>query len=208
MRCAVMILVLLATPAAVHAAAAEQQESEANKANPIRKVVTMLQKMVETVEAEGKKEQKLFDEYMCYCKNGEEMLGKSIADANVKIPQLGSDIEESEGQKSQLSEDLKAHSADREAAKTAMAEATGVRNKEAAAYATESSEYTANIAAVKKAYAAIEKGTGGAFLQTGSAQVLRDLVNKNQNLFEDDREQVMAFLSQGSDNSAPSDQIV
>merc|ERR1719181_442695 len=132
MRCAVMILVLLATPAAVHAAAAEQQESEANKANPIRKVVTMLQKMVETVEAEGKKEQKLFDEYMCYCKNGEEMLGKSIADANVKIPQLGSDIEEAGGQKSQLAEDLKAAAADKEAAKTAMAEATANRNKEAA----------------------------------------------------------------------------
>eukprot|EP00747_Dinoflagellata_sp_TGD_P155552 gnl/TRDRNA2_/TRDRNA2_177587_c2_seq2.p1 gnl/TRDRNA2_/TRDRNA2_177587_c2~~gnl/TRDRNA2_/TRDRNA2_177587_c2_seq2.p1 ORF type:complete len:698 (+),score=255.60 gnl/TRDRNA2_/TRDRNA2_177587_c2_seq2:66-2159(+) len=208
MRSAVMILVLLATPAVVLAAQVDQQENSANKVNPIRKVVTMLQKMEESIEAEGKKEEKLFEEYMCYCKNGEAMLGKSIADANVKIPQLGSDIEEAEGQKSQLAEDLKTHKADSEAAKAAIAQATANRNKEAAAYAAESDESTANIAALKKALVAIEKGVGGAFLQTGSAQVVRDIVNKNQNLYDDDRQAVLAFLSQSSDNAAPSDQII
>merc|ERR1719502_758140 len=155
-RMALVLLAFLVVPGTL--AASEGMEAQAN---PIRKVVTMLQKMVETVEAEGKKEQELFDKYMCYCKNGDEVLGKSIADANVKIPQLTSDIEEGEGQKSQLAEDLKSHSADRDAGKAAMAQATANRNKEAAAYAAESAEYTANIAAVKKAYTAVEKGIGG-----------------------------------------------
>ena len=45
------MLGVLATPAAVDAA----------EANPIRKVVTMLQMMQNKVKAEGEKEQELFD---------------------------------------------------------------------------------------------------------------------------------------------------
>merc|ERR1719421_2160153 len=30
----------------------------------------------------------MFDKYMCYCSNGAEALGKSIADAETRIPQL------------------------------------------------------------------------------------------------------------------------
>jgi len=40
-------------------------------ANPIRKVVGMLQAMQTKITAEGAKEQELFDKFMCYCKNGD-----------------------------------------------------------------------------------------------------------------------------------------
>merc|ERR1719379_1721408 len=50
--------------------------------------------MQNKVEAEGKKTEELFDKYMCYCNTAEETLGKSIADAETKIPQLESDIKE------------------------------------------------------------------------------------------------------------------
>lgn len=50
-------------------------------ANPIRKVVNMLQVLKGKVEAEGEKEQELFDKYMCYCSNAGGGLAKSIADA-------------------------------------------------------------------------------------------------------------------------------
>ena len=39
--------------------------SEAVQANPIRKVVTMLQNMQKKVTAEGEKETALFEKYMC-----------------------------------------------------------------------------------------------------------------------------------------------
>ena len=35
-------------------------------ANPIRKVVTMLQSLQKKVAAEGEKEQELFDKFMCW----------------------------------------------------------------------------------------------------------------------------------------------
>jgi hypothetical protein len=162
-------------------------------ANPIRKVVTMLQNMVKKVEAEGEAEQKLFDKFMCYCKNSGGDLSKSIADAGVKIPELESDISAGEAKKAQLDEDIKQHQVDRSAAKEAMASATALREKEAAEYAKESNEAKANIAAVNKATVAIEKGMGGAFLQTPTASILKRLVQKGED--SQDRETLTAFLS-------------
>merc|ERR1719359_946526 len=118
---------------------------EAARANPIRKVVNMLQAMQKKVEAEGEKEKALFDKYMCYCKTGGAALSKSIGDADTKIPQLGSDIKEAEAKQAQLKEDLKQHQVDRSAAKQAVADATALREKEAGEYAKESSEAKANI---------------------------------------------------------------
>merc|ERR1719146_534145 len=142
-------------------------------ANPIRKVVTMLENMQKKVAAEGEKEKALFEKYMCYCKTSGGDLAKSIADAGTKMPQLEADIKEGEAKKKQLDEDIKTAQADRSAAKTAMAEATTLRKKEADAYAKESSEDSANMAACAKAMTAIEKGMGAAFLQTPTANVLR-----------------------------------
>merc|ERR1719252_381788 len=60
------------------------------------------------------------------------------------------------------------------------------------------SDLEANIAALKKAIAALEKGTYGAgFLQTGEASVLRKL-SITATLSSDDRNMLAAFLSGGS----------
>merc|ERR1719272_1793352 len=162
----------------------------------------MLQNMQNKVTAEGEAEKKLFEKYMCYCSNAGGDLGKSIADAGVKVPQLGSDIKAGEAALTQLKEDLKQAQVDRSAAKEAVAAATALREKEAGEYAKESNELKANIAAVGKATAAIEKGMGGAFLQTDTASVLKNLAKNSQNLEQSDRDQLVAFLS-GSQEYAP-----
>jgi len=76
-----------------------------------------------------------------------------------------------------------------------MAEATAIRQKEAAAYAAESAEYSSNIDAVKKAVAAISKSNAKAFLQTGTAQVLRKLTIAKQDMLDADRQDILSFLS-------------
>merc|ERR1740127_434731 len=148
------------------------------RANPIRKVVTMLQKMQTKVQEEGEKEAALFEKYMCYCKTSGGDLSKSIADAETKMPELESSIKEAEAKKAQLKEELQQAQTDRAAAKTAMAEATALREKEAAEYAKVSSEDSANIAACKAAYTAIEKGMAGAFLQSPAASRVLRLAQK------------------------------
>merc|ERR1719456_1009966 len=194
------LLVLVATLACT--SAVEQQ------ANPIRKVVTMLQSMEKKVTAEGEKEVELFEKFMCYCKNGDEALAKSIADAEAKIGDVTADIEAGEAEVKQLKADLKQHQADRAAAKTAMADATGIREKEAAAFADLKAESDAEIAACTKATAAIEKGMSGSFLQTAEAQVLRKLATAQNNIQDYDREELTAFLSNSEGYAPASGQIV
>jgi chromosome segregation ATPase len=183
------------------AAAIEQSTS----ANPIRKVVNMLEALKGKVEAEGAKEKELFDKYMCYCKNAGGDLGKSIADAEKKGPELTAEIEASTGKLAQLKEDVKSHQTDRAAAKEAMAEATSLREKEKAAFDQEKSDAETNIAAIGKATAAIEKGMGN-FLQSSSASLLKKIV-MNRNMMDADRQDVLAFLSGSADYAPASGEI-
>jgi chromosome segregation ATPase len=169
-----------------------------DRANPIRKVVTMLQMMQKKVEAEGEKEKEMFDKFMCYCKNGGEQLSGQVEGANTRIPQLGSDIEEAENRAATLKEELKTAQTERSAAKQAMADATAVREKEHAAYVKESTELKTNVAAVNKAVSAIESGMAGAFLQTESAQLIRKIAINSENIMDADRQDIIAFLSGGS----------
>jgi len=187
--------------APVAASSKEEAESAAG-ANPIRKVVSMLQSMQKKITAEGEKEKELFDKFNCYCQNGDAVLAKSISEAETKVPQVSSDIEEGEGQVVQLKSDLKSHQTDRAAAKAAMAEATAIRTKEAAEFASLKAELDANLAALAKATTAIEKGMAGSFLQTSDAQVLKKLVLAENSMAEYDREELTSFLS-GAENYAP-----
>ena len=100
----------------------------------------MMQDMQKKIIAEGERDEDLFEKFMCYCKTGGTDLTASITAAENKQPQLEASITEAKAQKEQLEKDLAAHKADREDAKGAIATATALRNKEAAAYAKEKSD--------------------------------------------------------------------
>merc|ERR1719379_1848800 len=186
-------------------ACAKQNDAVAGKvllnANPIRRVVTMLQSMQKKVADEGKKEEELFDKFMCYCKNGKGTLEASIESAKNTNEQLESSIKETDATLKQTKSDLKKAQTDRSEAKAAVASATALREKEAAAFAKESSELKANIAATSKASAAIEKGMSGAFLQASVSSVLKKL-SINMDISSMDREMLTSFLTQGQGQSS------
>merc|ERR1719478_1304732 len=130
---------LLLAPSAVFAV------EESQHANPMRKVITMLQMMQNKVTEEGKREEELFEKFMCYCENADKTLGKSIEDAQTKIPQLESEIKEAIALQAQPEEEIKKHREDRAAAKEALAKATAIREKEAAEFAKETGEMKSNL---------------------------------------------------------------
>jgi len=164
--------------------------------NPVRKVVTLLQKMQEKVKQEGEKEKELYDKFMCYCKTSGGTLTASIDAAETKLPQLASEIESSESAKAETEATLAQARSDLKDAKAAMAAATAQREKEAAAYAKFQADSVANIGAITKAVAALEKGMAGGFLQTGAAGLLKRLTeNSKVDIADDDRQQLLAFLS-------------
>jgi len=170
----------------------------ASAANPIRRVVTLLQDMQKKIEAEGERDKALFDKFMCYCQTGAGDLEKSIKAAEAKMPTVTSALQEAKSQKEQLEVDLKNHKQTRADAKSALAEAKGIREKEAAAYAKESGDHETNLKALGKAIAAISSGMKGSFLQTGAAAVIRQLTI-NMDLSSVDRDVMASFLSQGQE---------
>jgi|Transcript_43559 septal ring factor EnvC (AmiA/AmiB activator) len=182
-------------------------ESLAVAVNPIRRVVTMLQNMQKKIDTEAKKEEELFEKFMCYCKTGKADLEGSIETSKAKIEQLKSAIEETEATLKQTKADLKSAQEDRAEAKEAVANAKSLREKEAAAFAKLSGDYKTNIAAMKKATTAIEKGMGGAFLQTSAASVIKRL-SISMDISSVDRDMLTSFLTQSEGYAPASGQIV
>jgi peptidoglycan hydrolase CwlO-like protein len=184
------------------------QETTALRANPIRRVVTLLQNMQKKVEEEGEKEKKLFEKFMCYCKNGLGDLRDTVDAAEAKVPKVESGLAEAEAAKEQLDKDIGELKGGAGDAKATIAKAKGIREKEAAAFATDSADKKTNIAALKKAIAAIEAGAAGKFLQTStSAATLQQLVI-NMDMSSSDRDMLTSFLSQGAGYAPQSGEVL
>merc|ERR1719359_1237481 len=148
------------------AASMQLSMAETMQANPIRKVVTLMQNMQKEVEAEGKKEKELFDKFMCFCEGSGSEMATAIATGKAKIEELTAKVKSEEAEKVQLTQELVGHKSDREAAKSDLAEATTLREKESAEFDAMSADAKTNIAGLEQAIPAIEKGMGAAsFLQ-------------------------------------------
>jgi len=195
-RTELVLIALLAASAAGSNVIQQSATVTENAANPIRRVVTMLQGMAKKISAEAAKEQVLFDKYMCYCKNAGGTLQGGIDAAGDKLPQVASQLKEAESSKVQLEQQVKDHQGARADAKASMAKATAIREKDAKDFANEKAEYDGNIGQLSGAIGAIEKGMTG-FLQTQTAQMLKRLALSSSNLSNFDRNMLMSFLSGG-----------
>jgi len=163
--------------------------------------------MQKKVQAEGERDQELYDKFMCYCSKGSGDLDETIKAAEVKMPAVTTALKEAKALHTQLDTDLGQHKSDRADAKDAIAEATALREKEAAAYAKASSDADTNIKALAKAISALESGMAGSFLQTSTAAVVRRL-SIDMDLSNADRDMLTSFLSQGSRYIPRSGEIV
>jgi len=185
----------------VSSQAVKQHESVKLVANPIRKVVTLLQGIEKKVKAEGEKEEELYGKFMCYCKTGVKELEDRVAAAETKGPQLESDIKAAEEKLAQTKQDLADAQKEREEAKAAIASATAIREKDAKAFAAEEAELSGYVSAITGAVKALESGMAGSFLQTTGRSLLK-VVDKAENMNDDDKETLLSFLS-GKTSYAP-----
>merc|ERR1719440_1999238 len=72
------------------------------RANPIRRVVTMLQKIEQKVTKEGEEATELHEKFMCSCKKQTNEYTQSISDGKAKGEQLKANLETSIELKAQL----------------------------------------------------------------------------------------------------------
>mmetsp|Transcript_114832 Transcript_114832/g.203421 ORF Transcript_114832/g.203421 Transcript_114832/m.203421 type:complete len:676 (+) Transcript_114832:78-2105(+) len=168
--------------------------------NPIRKVTTLLQGIEKKVTEEMAAKEKLYDEYMCYCKTSDGTLAASISTSEDKIPKVASNIDSDSEKKAQTEMGLKKAQTGREEAKEQIAKAEALRASQAEKFGSESSDLKTNIAALSKAIPAIESGMAGAFLQTSGASTLRRLTMSNININPSERDLLTSFLMAGHQN--------
>merc|ERR1719182_1379008 len=147
------------------------------KENPIRRIVTLLQDMQKEIETEGEKEEEAFEKFMCYCDGNTDGMKKSVDEGTQKAAELSSKLDALKAEKAQLEQELKDHQSSRETAKQDQEKAASIRAKDKADFEASSADMSTNIAAMKGAIAALEKGMG-AFMQMGASQksVLQRLV--------------------------------
>jgi len=187
-------------------AAVATGRSDAIAPNPIRKIVTLLQDMQKEVEHEGKKEQELFDKFMCFCDQGVGGLQKTASDAAAQIEDSSAKLEEETSEKSQLEQDLTQHTTDRTQATEDLGKATALREKESSGYQAESASQKSSLDSLGKAIPALEKNLAAASLvQAGDdvPQNLRKVVQSSLALSSSQRSTVLAFLDGKSEESSP-----
>jgi len=200
-----MTLTKAAVAAAVSAGAVQAITIQAN---PIRRVVTLMQDMQKEIEAEGKKEDDLYKKFECYCSGNNENLSKEGEDAATQIEELEAKIKEEKASKKQLVEELKQHKKDRYGATQDLEKATTIRKKENEAYIAAAGDTKQNIDATNSAITSLEKGMGNAFLQTPTASKLKSLIADVPQMDSSDREVLSNFLQANGDYAPASGQIV
>merc|ERR1719463_398740 len=87
-----------------------------NTANPIRRVVSLLQNMATKVAEEGEAETKLHEKFMCWCSTSGSGLKASIEENKAKAEQLEAAIAGAGSALEQLKSELAAHKEGRTAA--------------------------------------------------------------------------------------------
>merc|ERR1719310_1370256 len=76
------------------------------EANPMRKIIGMLQDMQKELEREGEEEKEIFDKALCACETGEEGLQKTIDDSTAAIEEWTSKTESMTAESAQLTQEV------------------------------------------------------------------------------------------------------
>jgi hypothetical protein len=168
------------------------------EANPIRKVVTILQDMKKELEEEGDVEKGMFDKFMCYCDGNTEGMSKAVEEAGQKITELKSKLEAEKAEKATLDQELVQHKLDRESAKGDLEQGTALREKEHAEYVEATGDQGANIEALAGAIEALAKGMGS-FLQAPRNPRLVRIVRASEAVDDYEKQDLLALL-QGKQN--------
>lgn len=181
-------------------------------ANPIRKVVNLLQGLRQEVEVEGANDKKAFDKAMCFCTTNDAKSTTEIEDSNARISSLEATIKELEGSNSQLTSEVADLEAEIAEDQKSVDEATKVRQDEASQYSSESMELKTNIAALDGAIPALKKGLS--FIQADGTlppniveRIKPALQHAAQNAQSGDRDMIVSFL-QGKMQAGGADQIL
>merc|ERR1719223_1586114 len=134
--------------------------------SPIKRVVSLLEKMRSELQAEADKEAEMYDKMVCWCETNEKEKKKAIADAEALEKELEAEIQERAakfGEQATEIERLKEQIAEDTAS---LKEATSIREAEAAKFYESNKDLIQSITNVKNAINILGKHhKGSSFIQ-------------------------------------------
>lgn len=168
--------------------------------NPIRKIVNTLESMQKELEHEADNEKELFDKAMCVCETGEKELQGVIDFSNGEITRLTTEIESKTATKAKLDKDLEMHATDKVDTEKSLAEATAIREKEAAKFAENEKVTMFSEDQLARAIPMFDKKLGAAsFMQHKfhEGMTLKKIIEVAHYLDPQRRKAMVSFLDQG-----------
>eukprot|EP00933_Yihiella_yeosuensis_P000626 TRINITY_DN100_c0_g3_i1.p1 TRINITY_DN100_c0_g3~~TRINITY_DN100_c0_g3_i1.p1 ORF type:complete len:696 (-),score=252.94 TRINITY_DN100_c0_g3_i1:84-2171(-) len=202
---ALLAPVALASGNALEGTASTEVEVQAN---PIRKVVNMLQKMYDKIEGEGEKEKELYDKFMCHCKTELAEFGKGKAAFEAAVPQLEAQVSQTQADIEKYGSEIDKQRAERGDAESSIQASKIKRQQGNDAFQKQNAEFEANIEAMNAAIPVLEKASGG-FLQS-KAQLkasipkahldrIEQVVMNSKTASESERQLFSSFLALGTE---------
>merc|ERR1711975_189295 len=104
---------------------------------PVSKVITLLKDMLKQLEKEAEEDEEIYDKMACWCETNDKEKTKSIADAQARITDLTTKIEEMTASSARLNTEIK--NLEKEVAENqeALDQATAIRQKQLAEFNAE-----------------------------------------------------------------------
>jgi septal ring factor EnvC (AmiA/AmiB activator) len=171
------------------------------KENPIRKITGMLEDMKTELEHEAETEAEVFEKAMCMCETGSKQLSGVISSSTSEIELLTAKIEKDTAGKEKLDKDVEIGEKDKVETERSLAEATAIRENEAAKFAEDEKTTMFSIDQLNRAIPLFAKQGAAGLLQTNprASFTLRKLVQNTQYLNNHKRSTLLNFIQSGAD---------
>merc|ERR1719399_553849 len=135
-------------------------DADAAKNRPVSKVITLLKDMLKQLEAEAEEDEEIYEKMACWCETNDREKTKAIADAEARIADLTTEIEELTAASARLGTEIKNLEKEVAANQAALDKATALRQKELAEFNAEEKDVLQSISALKSAIVVLSKHHG------------------------------------------------
>merc|ERR1711966_166083 len=132
-------------------------DAEAAKNRPVSKVITLLKDMLKQLEKEAEEDEEIYDKMACWCETNDKEKTKSIADAEARISDLTTKIEELTASSARLNTEIKNLEKEVAGNQAALDKATAIRQKQLAEFNEEEKDALEAISALKSAVTVLSK---------------------------------------------------
>merc|ERR1712217_450082 len=174
------------------------------------KVITLLKDMLKQLEKEAEEDEEIYDKVACWCETNDREKTKAIADAEAKIADLSTSIEELTAASARLNTEIKNLEQEVAANQEALDQATAIREKQLAEFNAEEKDLLESISALKAAITVLSKHHGGALIQMprshmmSVATTLQHEMQKHANILQgvlthSERKAAIAFIQAPED---------